>query len=90
MVYYLQQKLNPCNPLFCAFNVLYGGEGGIRTLEASLHSPNRLAGGPFQPLKHLSPLHRNDRYDDKISMIANNIITDFIKKSLHCFYIVLV
>ncbi len=31
-----------------------GGEGGIRTLEAGLNPPNRLAGGPFQPLKHLS------------------------------------
>ena len=47
-----------------------GGEGGIRTLEASLHPPNRLAGGPFRPLKHLSVF------------AANNIITDFIKKSL--------
>ena len=32
----------------------FGGEGGIRTLEAGLHPLNRLAGGPFQPLKHLS------------------------------------
>ena len=47
-----------------------GGEGGIRTLEASLHPPNRLAGGPFRPLKHLS------------EFAANNIITDSIKKTL--------
>ncbi len=46
---------------------LNGGEGGIRTLEASLHPPNRLAGGPFRPLKHLSI----------ILGLASNIITAF-------------
>ncbi len=50
---------------------LTGGEGGIRTLEARLNPLNRLAGGPFRPLKHLS-----------IARLANNIITDYIKKSL--------
>ena len=55
--------------LFFPSFLLSGGEGGIRTLEASLHPPNRLAGGPFRPLKHLSEFY---------SKQYNN--TDFIKK----------
>jgi hypothetical protein len=49
--------LEDCNhnlQVLNGFVFYFGGEGGIRTLEASLHPPNRLAGGPFRPLKHLS------------------------------------
>ena len=34
--------------------IVYGGGGGIRTLEAGNPPPNRLAGGPIQPLLHSS------------------------------------
>src|SRR4030042_3815828 len=53
-----------------------GGEGGIRTLEANLHSPNRLAGGPFRPLKHLSELCGKQ---------YNN--TDIIKKYIYGWFV---
>ena len=38
-----------------SFNfIVFGGGGGIRTLEAGNPPPNRLAGGPIQPLLHSS------------------------------------
>ena len=54
---------------------LYGGEGGIRTLEAGLHPPNRLAGGPFRPLKHLScNIVQSKQYNNNIFLKNHYII----------------